>query len=71
MSNGENKADVTEPKARLRNELARLKAARFPAEGKQERVVAALRALDEFRWKPHISAEDLRWIAQDVDLEDL
>jgi hypothetical protein len=34
-------------------------------------VAAALRALEEFRWKLPLSAEDIRWIAQDVDLEDI
>jgi uncharacterized protein (DUF433 family) len=71
LGNGEEKVRFSEPSSELRNELDRIKAARFPTEGQQERIAAALRALDEFRWKPRISAEDLRWIAQDVDVEDL
>jgi hypothetical protein len=46
-------------------------AARFPAEGKEQRVAAALRALDEFRRDLQVSPEELRWIAEDVDIEDL
>jgi uncharacterized protein (DUF433 family) len=71
LGHGEGAAKVQEPRADRRYELERLKAARFPAEGKEERVAAALRALEEFRWKLPLSAEDIRWIAQDVDLEDI
>jgi uncharacterized protein (DUF433 family) len=71
LGNGHSVPHAAGPRGDRRHELARLKAARFPAEGKERRVAAALRALEEFRWKLPLSAQDIRWIAQDVDLEDI
>ena len=71
LGNGQSATHPQQPRANRRNELQRLKAARFPAEGKEQRVAAALRALDKFRWNLPLSPEELRWIAEDVDIEDL
>src|SRR5260370_19875663 len=71
LGNGQNVRHAGGPRGNRRHELERLIAAKFPAEGKEQRVAAALRALDEFRWDLPLSPEDVRWIAEDVDIEDL
>ncbi len=71
LGNGQKAKHAAGPSGNRRHELERLIAARFPAEGKAQRVAAALRALDEFHWNLPLSAEDVRWIAEDVDIEDL
>jgi uncharacterized protein (DUF433 family) len=71
LANGETMATSGQPRGDRREELERMKAARFPAEGKEQRVAAALRALEEFRWKLPLSTEEVRWIAEDPDLEDI
>ncbi|MGH8011383.1 MAG: DUF433 domain-containing protein [Candidatus Binataceae bacterium] len=71
LGNGVNGKDVAEPRGGSRSKLERLKAERFAEEGKPRRIASSLRALEEFRWKPRLSAADIRWIAEDVDLEDL
>jgi uncharacterized protein (DUF433 family) len=71
LPNGHQDASNSGPTGNRRQEFERLKAARFPPEGKQERIAAARRAFENFRWDLPLSPEVIRWIAEDVDIEDL
>jgi uncharacterized protein (DUF433 family) len=64
-------AHRVQPGGKRRAELERLKAARFPAEGKQERVAKALRTLASLRFGIPVDTETAKWAAQDPELEDL
>lgn len=70
LPNGEVIAQDVGPRGNRRHELERLKAARFPAEGKQQRVAAALRVLDTLRFGIPVDIETAKWAAQDPELED-
>jgi hypothetical protein len=60
--------DATEPQTPSER-LEALKRQRFTSEGKAERVARSLAALN--RVVPtNLSPEDLRWIAEDPDIED-
>ncbi len=50
LGNGQNVRRTRGPSGNRRNELERLIAARFPAEGKEQRVAAALRVLETLRF---------------------
>jgi hypothetical protein len=71
LGNGHNVSSAGGPSGNRRHELERLIAVKFPPEGKEQRVAAALRALDELRWNLPLTPEQVRWIAEDVDIEDL
>jgi hypothetical protein len=47
----------------------RLKRSHFSAEGRQARIEAALKALEEAVIESPLDAETIRWIAEDADLE--
>jgi hypothetical protein len=71
LANGKSTTGTDEPSGNRRAELERLKAARFPAEGKQERVAKALRTLARLRFGMPVDIETAKWAAQDPELEDL
>ena len=51
--------------------LARLKAAQFTASGRAARVERALLALRTLPASIQLSADDVKWIAEDADIEDV
>ncbi len=70
LPNGQGDAQAARPRGNRRYELERLKAARFPAEGKEQRVAAARRVLRTLRFGIPIDIETAKWAAQDPELED-
>jgi uncharacterized protein (DUF433 family) len=58
------------PTASRRQELDRLIAARFPPEGKAERIAARRRVLDTLRFGIPVDIETAKWAAEDPELED-
>jgi len=54
------------------HKLEELIAQRFPAEGREERIERAVRAVREFcgSFEGKVDLETIKWIAQDVDLLD-
>jgi uncharacterized protein (DUF433 family) len=70
LPNGESRAQATRPRGNRRHELERLKAARFPAEGKEQRVAAARRVLETLRFGMPVDIEIAKWAAEDAELED-
>jgi uncharacterized protein (DUF433 family) len=70
LGNGRNLSHAGGPRGSRRHELERLIAARFPAEGKEQRVAEALRVLETLRFGIPIDIETAKWAAQDPELED-
>ena len=68
MGNGQNVKHAGSPRGDRRHELERLIAASFPAEGKEQRVAAALRVLETLRFGIPIDIETAKWAAQDPEL---
>ncbi len=54
-----------------REKWLRLKAVRFPPEGREERASAAVRAIESAVAHYDLDPETIRWIAEDVDVEDI
>jgi len=54
-----------------RQRWLQLKRSHFKREGRQARVEAALKALEEAAFDYGLDAETVRWIAEDADLEDM
>lgn len=52
------------------HELEQLIAAKFPPEGKAQRVAAALRVLETLRFGIPIDIETAKWAGKDPELED-
>jgi uncharacterized protein (DUF433 family) len=70
LGNGQSISRAGGPSANRRHELERLIAAKFPPEGKAERVAAALRVLETLRFGIPIDIETAKWAAEDPELED-
>ncbi len=70
LGNGHNVSSAGGPSGNRRHELERLIAAKFPPEGKEQRVAAALRVLETLRFGIPIDIETAKWAAQDPELED-
>lgn len=70
VGNGRSGGHAGGPSDNRRDELERLKAARFPAEGKEQRVAAALRILETLRFGIPVDIEIAKWAAEDPELED-
>ena len=70
LPNGEGVARAAPPRGYRRHELERLKANRFPEEGKEQRVADAQRLLKTLRFGIPVDLETAKWAAQDPELED-
>jgi len=70
LGNGYDLRQVGGPSGSRRHELERMIAARFPAEGKEQRVATALRVLETLRFGIPIDVETAKWAAEDTELED-
>ncbi len=51
--------------------LSQLKAERFPATGRKERIERALAALASMPDTIRLKADDVRWVAENPEIEDL
>ena len=60
---------LTGPRASRRQELEQMKAAKWPATGRAERVARARDAFNVAAPDWHVSPADIKYIAEDPDLE--